>query len=153
MSDYKFYMQKCDKDYNLIDGTLKDLEVDFDGLKYGKCEGINDYGKPKNVYTEEYSDSNELRVYVPQEITNEATTIKFTFYFTGANRQATYHSFISYLNDGIHVYYDTARKRKFYFILTEKISISDEMWYGGEPYFKVDLTVQNIKGKTEDISI
>lgn len=147
---YKFYMQECTKDYVLVDGTLKDLEKDFDGLKYSKCEGINDYGKPKNVYTETYSDSNELRVWMPDEITREATTVKFTFYFMGENRQDTFHSFMDYLNSGIHVYYDTARNRKFYFVLTEKVSVSDEMWYAGTPYFKVELTVQNLKGNTEN---
>lgn len=148
---YKFYMQECTKDYVPIDGTLKDLEKDFTSLRYSKCVGLDDYGKPKNVYTEQYADSNELRVWIPDEITREATIVKFTFYFIGEERKATFHSFMAYLYDGIHAYWDDCRNRKFYFVLTDKVAISDEMLYGDKPYFKVELTVQNLKGNTEEV--
>ena len=35
-SEYSFYMQQCTKEGVLIDGTLKDLERDFEGLRYAK---------------------------------------------------------------------------------------------------------------------
>ena len=37
--EIKFYMQEVDKDYVPKEGTLKDLEVDFKGLRYSSCSG------------------------------------------------------------------------------------------------------------------
>lgn len=151
-SEYKFYMQQCTKEGVLIDGTLKDLEMDFDGLRYAKCVGLNNYGAAKNVYTEKYADSGTLRSYVPDEVYNEAIDVTFTFYFFGdaATRQRSFHAFMDYLRTGYHVYWDTARNRKFQFIPPmQAVSPSDEMWYGSRPYFKVDLKLQTIKGWTE----
>ena len=151
-SEYKFYMQQCTKEGVALDGTLKDLEVDFPGLRYAKCVGLNDYGASKNVYAEKYADSGVLRTYVPDEVYNEAVQVTFTLYFFGAEarRQATFHAFMEYLRTGYHLYWDTARNRKIQFLPpVEAVSPSDEMWYGSTPYFKVDLKLQTIKGWTE----
>lgn len=153
MSDhgYKFYMQECTKDGVLIDGTLKDLEVDFDGMRYAKCEGIDAYGKAKNIYFETFADSERVRAYISDNITNEATKIKFTFYFTGDNRQETYYEFVEYIRTGQHQYWDTARNRKFTFVVQDEIKPATEKWHGSTPYLEVPITVQNLKGKTESI--
>lgn len=151
-SGYKFYMQRCTKDGVLLDGTLKDLEVDFPGLRYAKCVGLNDYGAAKNVYTETYADSATLRSWVPDEVYNDAVQVTFTLYFFGdaATRQGTFHSFMGYLRSGYHMYWDTARNRKVMFLPpTEAVSPSDEMWYGGLPYFKVELKLQSVGGWTD----
>lgn len=151
-SEYSFYMQQCTKEGVLIDGTLRDLERDFIGLRYAKCVGLNNYGAAKNVYTEKYADSGTLRTYVPDEVYNEAVEVTFTFYFFGdeARRQATFHAFMDYIRTGYHLYWDTARNRKIQFLPPmDAVSPSDEMWYGSMPYFKVDLKLQTIKGWTE----
>lgn len=151
-SEYKFYMQQCTKEGVLIDGTLKDLERDFEGLRYAKCEGLNNYGAAKNIYTEVYADSDKLRTYVPNEVCHEAIDVAFTFYFFGdaATRQRSFHAFMDYLRTGYHVYWDTARNRKFQFIPPmQAVSPSDEMWYGSRPYFKVELTLKGVRGWTE----
>ena len=67
-SGYKFYMQQCTKAGVELDGTLRDLERDFIGLRYAKCVGLNNSGAAKNVYTEKYADSGTLRSYVPDEV-------------------------------------------------------------------------------------
>lgn len=149
-SEYTFYMAECDGGWNVKDGTTKDLERDFEGLRYAKCEGLDTVGKPR-VYTENYADSDTLRVYMPSQITNEATKVTFTFYFIGENRRETYHSFVDFVRCGKRVYWDSARKRKLYFVVTDEIKPATEMWYGSNPYLELQLTVQNIKGYTENI--
>lgn len=154
MEGYRFYMQECDKDGNPVDGTLKDLERDFAGLRYSKCEGLNAFGASKNIYTETYSDSDRVRAYVPEKVMREATDIKFTFYFFGnsAERQDSFEKFMEYINRGYHLYWDTARNRKFIFTPPkDSIEPSDEMWYGGMPYFKVVIKLQNIMGNTSKV--
>ena len=149
-SKYKFYMAECDASWGILYNTKRDLEVDFKGLRYAKCEGIDTVGKPR-VYTETYADSDTLRVYMPSPITNEATKVTFTFYFFGEKRRETYHSFIDFVRGGKRAYWDSARKRKFYFVVTDEIKPATEMWYGSNPYLELRLTVQNIKGYTENI--
>lgn len=148
-------MQECDKYGNVLDGSVaKDLEADFSGLRYSMCNGINKKGKIKNIYTETYSDSDTLRTYVPPVLYREYTEIEFTFYIFGnaEERQNTFDKFIAYLSNGYHLYWDTARKRKFVFLPPEdEITPSDESWYAGKPYFKVEIKVKNIKGSTEKI--
>lgn len=149
-SKYKFYMAECDADWKVKGSTTKDLEKDFEGLRYAKCEGIDTVGKPR-VYTENYADSDILRVYMPSPITNEATNVTFTFYFFGENRRETYHSFVDFARGGKRVYWDSARKRKFNFVVTDEIKPATEMWYGSNPYLELRLTVKNVKGYTESI--
>ena len=148
MNDIKFYMQECDKNGVLVEGTKRDLEADFDGLRYAKCEGLNDYGKPR-IYTESYADSETLRTYIPKELTNDAIKITFTFYFIGEDRQKTYHEFVEYIRNGYHVYYDTARNRKFYFCVVDELKTANEVFHGSTPYLEFKFSVQNLKGKTD----
>lgn len=146
---YKFYMLAVDKNGNTLAGeTVKDLEKDFAGLKYCKAEGINAIGKAR-VYTEEYVDSDELRVYIPEEITNEATEITLTLYFVGESRYATYDAFNEYIRIGFHKYYDSARNQEFIFFIEDEIKIKDELWYGSTPYLTVEYNLKNINGKTK----
>lgn len=151
MSDhgYKFYMQQVTKDGVAI-GNAKSLEDDFDGMRYAKCEGINDYGKV-NVYTETYADSDTLRTYIPNNFTNDATKITFTFYFIGGNRQSTYHSFVDFVQGQYIKYWDTARNRTFTFVVVDEIKPANELWHGSTPYLELKLSVQNLRGKTDAI--
>lgn len=148
-SGYRFYMQGCTKEGVLIDGTLKDLERDFVGLRYAKGVGLNNYGAAKNVYTEKYADAERLRSYVPDKVYNEAIEVTFTLYFFGdaATRQASFHAFMAYLRSGYHAYWDTARNRRIVFLPPmDAVSPSDELWYGSKPYFKVELKLQSVSG-------
>lgn len=146
---YHFYMVECDKTGAIIDGAVeKDLESAFPGLLYSKAVGIDKIGAPKNIYTEQYSDSNRLRAYVPNTITNQATTIVFTFIFTGDNRREVYYNFLEYIRNGYKRYRDTARNRYFCFFVNSEIAPAEERFYGDKPYLSLDVTVQNIFGRT-----
>lgn len=158
-SEYKFYMQEVEKRNGVFElvpeteerDTKRDIEADFYGcIRYSKAEGINTIGKPR-VYTEKYSDSDRLRVYVPKEVTNDATKVVFTFYFFGDYRFAAYNEFNEYIRNGIHRYWDTARNRYFDFIVADEIKIGNERFYGKMPYFEVKYTVQNLNGRTFEI--
>lgn len=151
--DYKFYMQECDSKGNILSGApLKDLEVDFEGMRYSKADGLDKIGKPR-IYTESFADSNRLRVHIPEKLTNEATTVKFTFFFTGENRRSVYDSFVEYVRKGFKVYHDTARKKYLYFCINTEITPATEEWYGSTPYLELQLTAQNIFGRTFDAPI
>ena len=146
----RFYMVECDnKGKVLPDAIEKDLEKDFDGMLYSKAEGLDSVGKPR-TYSEKYNDSDRLRVYLPADITHDATTVEFTFFFTGESKQAVYHEFLSYIGKGFHRYYDNFRKKYLYFFVNSEVKPAEEKHFGSTPYLKLDLTVQNIFGKTFD---
>lgn len=155
MNKYNFYMQKCSKDGTLVDGTLKDLENDFQGLKYSKLEGITSYGVAKNIYTEKYSDSNTLRTYVPNKITREAISVTLKLYFIGEQsvRQKSFDDFIDFVsNNGYNMYWDNARNKKVILMPpTEEIKPSEEKWCGSTPYIEVSIKFQAITGNAENV--
>lgn len=132
------------------DATIKDLEKDFIGLKYCKCVGLEARGARKNVYTENYADSDEIRVWQGKDVTREATEIVFTFYFLGDSRQSIIDSFYEYIKNGLISYWDTKRYKKAYMIFKDKFTISEDMFVGSTPYKKVDVTFQNLWGECKN---
>lgn len=153
MSDhgYEFYMQGCTADGVLIGGTLKNLEKDFEGLRYAKCEGLEDIGAAKNIYEEVYSDADQVRVYIPNEVKNEATEIILTLYFTGDSRSSVRDEFNEYIRNGYHRYWDTARNKWFVFYVKDKLNVGESMWHGSTPYIKCEYKLKNIFGKTFEV--
>lgn len=154
MNKYKFYIQKCNKDGTLVNGTLKNLETDFQGLKYSMLEGITSYGAAKNIYTEKYSDSNMLRTYVPNSVTRGAIPVTLKLYFIGEQsvRQKSFDDFVSFVsNNGYNMYWDDARKKKIILMPpTDEIKPSEEKWYGSTPYIEVGIKFQAITGMAEN---
>lgn len=149
-SQYTHYMQRVDKDgFNVID-----IESEFEGLYYLKADGMNNIGKAKNVYTEDYADSDRLRYYVPDDnnYANEATKITMSFAIAGtpAVRQRIFDNFTDYVRKGVHRYWDTARNREFDFIVQDQIKVSDEKWHGNTPYIVIDVPLLNLNGRTKN---
>ena len=157
-SQYNHYMQRVDSPgFSIID-----IEEEFPGLLYSSAKGIYDIGKPKNIYTEQYADSDRTRVYIPIEnlngqlkhdtslIANEATTVEMTFLVVGDadTRRDVITAFEDYVRTGIHMYYDTARQMKFNFFVSDAIKVSEEKWHGTQPYVEMTVPLQNINGKT-----
>lgn len=141
--DVKFYMKRDGVNPNYID-----LESYFKGMKYMECEGLEDLGKPKNIYTETYADADTLRAYIPNptDIKREATTITFTFAFFGDNRQTVYNKFNVYTKGRKIYYYDTARLKEAYMVLMDKTSPKEDV-YKGKPYMVVEYKFQNLWGE------
>lgn len=164
MADYKFYIQAVDKNGNPLkikesDVPIKDLETDFNEkdsnktetglLKYIQCVGLDAIGENR-VYTEEYSESENLRVYIPQEQTYKPTEITLTLCFIGTSRQKVYDSFNNYITQGFHKYWDTARNKEFVFFIEDGISVKEESSKGNIPYMIVDYKLKNLSGKTKN---
>jgi hypothetical protein len=148
---YNFYIQKCLKDGTPIAGTLKNLEEDFEGLRYSKCVGLNTYGKVQNIHKETFAEKDGIRTYVPDVLTNADTTITLTLYFFGENRQRTYDAFNKFISKGYNKYFDDARNKSFIFIVDKEIKVKEENWYKGMPYLAVDYSLTNIQGKTTNV--
>lgn len=146
-----FWMEEVDSKGVVVANTRKNLEEDFVGLKYSKCEGFNTIGKAR-IYTESYADSNNLRVHIPTNLTNEATTLSLHLFFIGANRQDVYDSFNEYIRHGIHTLYDTRRMKKITFCVIDEIKPTSEQYVGSEPYFEVVYKLQCLNGIAEKVN-
>lgn len=147
MSDYTHYIQKENA------ALPQNLESDFGRILYSKCEGLNTKGKRKNVYVEDYSDSDTLRVWQNENsVTREATKITLTLYFIGneTERMKSFDALYQYINNGRFYYWDTARKKKAYCILQDEFKPSEELWYGSTPYIATNITLQNLWGECKD---
>lgn len=149
-SQYTHKMQRIDvpgENNNVIN-----IEEYFDGLRYLKMEGIDDIGKPKNIYTEEYADSDRKRVYFPPDgnYTNDGTVITLTVIIIGdrGKRSSTFDEFVDYIRHGVHRYWDNARNKEFDFVVTDEIKVSEEKWHGSQPYIEVKIPLQNLNGIT-----
>lgn len=147
IDNYKFYMQQYPK--NGVIQPIKDLEVDFIGLKYSKLMGIDKYGKIKNIYIESYPESSELRVWIPEIITRDNPEIELTLYFVGVNRRSVYHQFVQYISGSKLYYWDNCRNRKVAILLTEPVEPSDDKLYGSTPYITASVKFTNLDGQSE----
>lgn len=139
----KFWMQKDGDD-------AINIEEHFNGLKYSKCTGLLDKGKRKNVYIEEYAGSDTLRVWQGDEVTREATTITFTFFFVGDNRMHVYENFYNYVKNGKIRYWDTKRNKEAYLVYSDKTTPKEDVYKGSIRYIAVDFKFQNIWGECKD---
>lgn len=147
IDNYKFYMQQYPK--NGVIQPIKDLEVDFIGLKYSKLMGIDKYGKIKNIYIESYPESSELRVWIPEIITRDNPEIELTLYFVGVNRRSVYHQFVQYISGSKLYYWDNCRNRKVAILLTDPVEPSDDKLYGSTPYITASFKFTNLDGQSE----
>lgn len=149
-SSYQFYMQECGKDWKPIEGTQKNLEDDFDGLRYLKAEGLLTIGKTR-VYTEKYAEQNGTRLYIPENPTHDSTNITLSLCFFGNNRHTAYHSFLAFCVGKRLCYWDNARNVRVYVYVENEVKPAKEMWYGSIPYLSLDLHMVNINGTYETI--
>lgn len=145
MKKVLFYMKKE------ADETWINIESTYTGLRYKECKGLEDKGKPKNIYTESYADSDTLRVYMPDKVLRESTTITFSFVFVGEDRKIAYERFFAYVSNGKLYYYDTARKKKAYMILKEALTITEDVYKGSTPYMIVDFKFTNLWGECKPV--
>lgn len=145
MNNYKFYISRYVSNVWEED---TDIESAFSGLHYAKCDGLSSYGKIKNIYTESYAETDELRVYLPENVARENTDIEFEFVFIGNGRRDVYHSFVEWLSGYKLKYWDTCRNREVEMILIDSISPSTDELYGSQPFIRCKFKFKNIKGET-----
>lgn len=146
MSEYKFYISRYVNDEW---EAPTDLETTFEGLHYLKCDGLSTVGKIKNIYTETYAETSELRVSLPEQVARENTDITFDFLFDGDNRREVYHNFVDWLSGYRLKYYDTLRLRETEMVFMDSIEPSDDEMYGSHVFIKASFKFKNLKGSTE----
>lgn len=145
---HKFYMQR------LVNGNWESavsILDRFPGMKYLVCEGLSNYGKIKNIYTEDYAEAEELRVYIPKTPQRESTDVSFKFGFVGDNRRDVYDDFIKWISGYKIRYWDNFRNRQADLIMTDAVEIDsdDDISKGDTPFMVAQIKFKNIKGKTE----
>lgn len=146
MNDYKFYMSRWIGNKWEAD---TDLESKFKGMKYISCKGLSDYGKIKNIYTESYAETDELRLYIPDKPIRENTDIEFEFGFEKENRRDVFDSFVNWISGCKLKYWDTCRNREVEMVLIEKIELDEDILIGSSPYIVVPFKFKNINGQTK----
>lgn len=123
MKNYHFYMQRTTKD-GIGTGAVHDLESAFVGLHYSACKGLEAVGEPKNIYTEDYAETDGLRSYHPTdvggEIAHKATKVELTLLFLDDGRREAYNSFCSFLEGGRVFYWDNARNKKVWLVFDQE---------------------------------
>lgn len=158
---YKFYIQKYgrkywDKNKSQYDeeakGELIDIEAQFK-CKYVKFEGLSETGKVKNIYTETFAESEELRMYIPDEVLYDNTEISLTLLFApdtenDSDVQDNERAFFEYVSGHKIEYHDTFRNRYVSLILLNKPEVVGEVLYGGSRYREVKYTFKNIYGRS-----
>ena len=158
---YKFYIQKYSRKYWNKDnsqyveeakGELIDIEEHFK-CKYVKFEGLSETGKVKNVYTETYAETEELRTYIPDEVLYENTDLSLTLLFAPSSNnendvQDNERAFFEYVSGHKIEYHDTFRNRYVSLLLINKPEVIGEVLYGGSRYREVKYTFKNIYGRS-----
>lgn len=158
---YKFYIQKYGRKYwdknksqyvEEAKGELIDIEAQFK-CKYVKFEGLSETGKVKNIYTETYAESEELRMYIPDEVLYENTDISLTLLFSpysenDSDVQDNERAFFEYVSGHKIEYHDTFRNRYVSLLLLNKPEVVGEVLYGGSRYREVKYTFKNIYGRS-----
>ena len=146
MADYKFYMSRwIDNDWE----TQVSLEDYFSGMKYISCEGLSTKGKIKNIYTENFAEVEDLRVYMPETVVRENTDIEFVFGFEKENRRDTFDSFVDWVSGYKIKYWDTARNRELEMVLIDKVEVDEDILIGSSPFITVNFKFKNLKGSTK----
>ena len=159
--NYNFYIQRYgrkfwNKEANKYDdeakGEIIDIEEHFK-CKYVKFEGLSETGKVKNVYTETYAETEELRTYIPDEVLYENTELSLTLLFAPSSNnendvQDNERSFFEYVSGHKIEYHDTFRNRYVSLLLINKPEVVGEILYGCSRYREVKYTFKNIYGRS-----
>ena len=158
---YKFYIQRYSRkhwnketsQYDKEDiGELIDIEEQFK-CKYVKFEGLSETGKVKNIYTETYAETEELRMYIPDEVLYDNTDMSLTLLFypyseNDSDVQDNERAFFEYVSGHKIEYHDTFRNRYVSLLLLNKPEVIGEVLYGGSRYREVKYTFKNIYGRS-----
>ena len=158
---YKFYIQRYsskhwNKETSQYDEESKGERIDIEAqfkCKYVKFEGLSETGKVKNIYTETYAETEELRVYIPDEVLYENTALSLTLLFepdstNDSDVQNNERAFFEYVSGHKIEYHDTFRNRYVSLLLINKPEVVGEVLYGGSRYREVKYTFKNIYGRS-----
>lgn len=119
-------------------------------LLYRKCTGLEDVGKPKNIYTETYADSDVTRTDFPDTITYEATTITLNLIVKRENSVIDGDNDLKTVVDMLQfttptVFWDTVRNKMAIMALLNAAEAKEDT-YKGMKYLEVELKFNNLMG-------
>lgn len=146
MNEYKFFMTRLINNEWEKEISLEDY---FNGMKYCSCTGLSIKGKPKNIYTESYAETEDLRIFLPESVVRENTDLEFVFAFRGKGRRDIYDMFCDWVTGHKIRYWDTCRMRQVDMVLLEATEPSDDYLYGSDPYITATFKFKNLKGSAE----
>lgn len=119
-------------------------------LLYRKCTGLEDVGKPKNIYTETYADSDTTRIDFPATVTHEATTITLDLVVRrnpdteeGDNELKDIVDLVAFTTPT--VLWDTVRQKMAVMTLSNAAEAKEDN-YKGMKYLEVELKFTNLMG-------
>lgn len=119
-------------------------------LLYRKCTGLEDIGKPKNIYTETYADSDTVRADFPNTITHEATSITLNLVVKrdkniedGGNELKDIVDLVAFTTPT--VFWDTVRHKMAVMTLLNAAEAKEDT-YKGMKYLEVELKFNNLMG-------
>ena len=109
--------------------------------------------KVKNIYTETYAETEELRMYIPDEVLYDNTEMSLTLLFApdsenDSDVQDNERAFFEYVSGHKIEYHDTFRNRYVSLLLLNKPEVVGEVLYGGSRYREVKYTFKNIYGRS-----
>jgi hypothetical protein len=107
------------------------------------------------VYTEEYPDAKEVRVWSPdpEDLVHKSTDCKLTLLWVSNEDyevQANELAFQNFVFGRKLVYYDTFRKKYYSLLMQKQPSKGKEKLYGGIQYRQVTYTFTNLTGSYYD---
>ena len=123
------------------------LEAAFEGLFYYKCEGLNTKGEPR-AYTEEYAEAEQLRIWLPENVTRKATDVVLQLLFKGSTRQTAFDAFATYVSGKRVRFWDSVRKRQAEMYLSGAVEVSEEKLHVTTPYFIAKFPFTCLSGDT-----
>lgn len=137
---------------DLSNNTVKNLQVDFSELRMKSVTGIYDVGDVKNLVTEDYAESSELRVYIPTKITNKSTNITLEIAFLGKNASKSFDDFRAFIQGKMLSYWDSYRNKKVpKMILNKKLKKIKDTRRGDSTIIIYQFNFLNVSGKIIDV--
>lgn len=137
--------------HRVKDGVLKNLEVDFEGLRYKEAKNVNSVASAK-VYTEEFAEEDGSVVFLPDTPVVKQGEFTLVLYFIAedgdyARALGVYESFMDFVFGHEVVYYDTFRRRKIKCHLEDKVTPKQDV-VNGVSILEVELKFKNDMGRS-----
>lgn len=154
MADYAFYLTPVETFDSDIYSGMVDIEDTFD-CRYQSFTGLMEKGDANNVYTEEYKEGEQLRVYTPSpdELVHASTECKLTLLWLATKDGVATDNemaFQDFVFGRKMVWYDTFRKKYFLLLMQKQPSKGEERLYGKQQWRQVTYTFTNLAGKPYD---
>lgn len=134
-----------------VSQVVKDLEVDFVGLKVKSVSDLSDKGAIKSIIEEKFPEITAPRVYISPTTVRETLEVIITLLFTGDSRRDTYDSFVDYITGHKLYYWDSARNRKISIYNKSEIKPANDILKGSSKYMEVAFKFSTLDGSSVSV--